>query len=472
MRGTGRSATDRLRARTDVPRQPSQPDRAVRRATRFELGSLRQRVRGRRSGPRARRVAHRQDRSLRRFLRHVLRPDVRGPSSRSPPHARARRVLSGRGSRPLVPRSATPPSSTRSGSRAGDRPRAPRCPATRSSGSACSPTRCAPTRCTAPRRGPTASPASSPSTRRRSAFVGRLGGYDPPVYRELDGAAGRTSNPTAPDPAPLLRLVVGERGARRPASCGSRRKVGTTRSSATTTRSCGTSPPRSPTGPRSTTRRSRTCARPTPTRSIRSRSPTGSSRVGPNTAPASSGRCRRVRASRCRNRRTIPMSRRSSSRVISTRSPGPPARDWSPGASRTRPSSSSRTARTSMRSATSVDARAASWCGSSPRKPPATRAARANTTKCAWSSSSRAVSPTPTPAPQRASGHSSVADRKLASVVASTVADVLSRWYNSYTGGRLRGYAAARSRSAGDATLRFRLTELRFIDRRRRRAAP
>ncbi len=73
-----------------------------------------------------------------------------------------------------------------------------------------------------------------------------------------------------------------------------------------------------------------------------------------------------------------------------------------------------------------------------------------------------------TPAPQGANVQSSATDRKLATVVSNTVADVLPRWYNSYTG---RGYGLrggsftyASGVYSETPTVRFRMKDLRFTD--------
>jgi pimeloyl-ACP methyl ester carboxylesterase len=72
------------------------------------------------------------------------------------------------------------------------------------------------------------------------------------------------------------------------------------------------------------------------------------------------------------------------------------------------------------------------------------------------------------PAPQGHDVHSSVIDRKLATVVSNTVADVFPRWYNSYTG---RGYGLrggsftyANGVYSENPAVRFRMKELRWTD--------
>ena len=73
-----------------------------------------------------------------------------------------------------------------------------------------------------------------------------------------------------------------------------------------------------------------------------------------------------------------------------------------------------------------------------------------------------------TPAPQGRATHSSLTDRKLATVVSNTVADVFPRWYNSYTG---RGYGLrggsftyASGVYSETPTVRFRMNALRWTD--------
>jgi pimeloyl-ACP methyl ester carboxylesterase len=70
-----------------------------------------------------------------------------------------------------------------------------------------------------------------------------------------------------------------------------------------------------------------------------------------------------------------------------------------------------------------------------------------------------------TPAPQGSSVHSSVADRRLATVVSNTVADVLPRWYNAWSGG-YGLYGGTFKFSSGiysnQSIVRFRLSGLRW----------
>jgi pimeloyl-ACP methyl ester carboxylesterase len=67
------------------------------------------------------------------------------------------------------------------------------------------------------------------------------------------------------------------------------------------------------------------------------------------------------------------------------------------------------------------------------------------------------------PAPQGTSVHSSVDDRRLVDVVSNTVADVLPRWFTNYdgTGVGLRG---GRFSYAGSADITFKLKAVRWVD--------
>lgn len=70
-----------------------------------------------------------------------------------------------------------------------------------------------------------------------------------------------------------------------------------------------------------------------------------------------------------------------------------------------------------------------------------------------------------TPAPQGTTIRSSVADRRLATVVSNTVGDVFPRWYNSYGGGYgLRGgtFRYSTGLYSNDPIVRFRMDALRF----------
>ena len=346
---------------------------------------------------RARRARHRPDRSLRRLVRHVLRPGLRRASPRSGPHADARRRLPGRGSGPLVPRrepaivdafrlvcSARPHARRSAAIRCtacSRRRRAARC--TRSHGTGLDgdgvlrdvDRRPACLR-TSPASPPTARPIYRSSTvpacvarRRRSgaaAAHGRRDETDPDRRRP----AGVLLRPVRRGDLQRLSATLGHRGAarRRPAQYDA--SVADLRAT-------------------------------DPTRSSRSRSPTGRTRRGPSSGRASSGRCPSNWVPPVRNPATYPdvptlvlVGRPRLAHVARGRRASSPR---FPNSTFVQVANSGHV----MRIADFGAARATSSSTSSATRRPATRAARRSTTRCARSTSSRCGSAT---SPRRPAG--------------------------------------------------------------------
>ena len=190
----------------------------------------------------------------------------------------------------------------------------------------------------------------------------------------------------------------------------------------------------------------------TPTRRSRCAStpaPTGRCSTG---APAGRWRRRRTRPGRSvRPAAPIPTYPSWSSAASSTRSRPRPRARWSPTSSRTPPRSWWPTASTSPPSATRTAARAR-WSGpscatrSAPDREPARLRRRVGPVRATGAFPQRVAEASAPPGPR-----------------AATVADVLDRWWNNYSGHGV-GLRGGTFTYTGDAITRFRLDRVRLVD--------